>query len=206
LGIADRRERQRAELREQILKAAREIVLNQGFEGLTMRKIADAIEYSAATIYLHFSSRDEIAHALVQEGFAEMLAYMGPVITIADPLERLSAIGRAYVRFGMEHPQTYRLIFMAEYTSVVMGEEKLEDPDEPGNRAFGLVESTVRELVEGGRIKPVDPTLAAEMLWAAVHGIVSLKLVCPDFPTRSSEELTDLILATLEAGLQNDGL
>jgi AcrR family transcriptional regulator len=202
MGIAERKERQKAEMREQILQAAREIVLREGFDALTMRKIADTIEYSPATIYLHFASRDEIARHLVESGFAELIAYFGPVAAIADPSERLSAIGRAYVTFGIEHPQTYRLIFMENYTSAVMGGEKLEDPDEPGTRAFGFVEQTVRELVERGTIAPIDPALGAEMLWAAVHGIVSLKLVCPDFPTHSAQALADTMLATLDAGLR----
>lgn len=167
-----------------------------------MRKLAEAIEYSAGTIYLHFSSRDEIVRELVRDGFQELVDYFAPVAEVADPLERLAAIGRAYVRFGTEHPQTYRLIFMEDYTSTVMGGEKLDDPEEPGSRAFAFVETTVRELVESGRIRPVDPALAAEMLWAAVHGIVSLTLVCPDFPAHSADEIADVMLATIDSGLR----
>lgn len=202
MGIAERKERQRAELRDQILEAARGIVLREGFDALTMRRIADAIEYSPATIYLHFASRDEIVRSLVREAFAALVAYLAPAGTIVDPSERLEAIGRAYVRFGIEHPQAYRLIFMESYTSSVMGTEKLDDPDEPGSRAFAFLESTVRELADTGRIAPVDPALAAEMLWAGVHGIVSLKLVCPDFPTHSADALADAMLAALARGLR----
>lgn len=203
MGIAERRERQRAELREQILEAAREIVLREGFDGLTMRKIAEAIEYSPATIYSHFASRDEIAQALVEAGFDQLLAFLGPAGEIADPQERLDAIGRAYVAFGLAHPQTYRLIFMENYTALVMGGEKREDPEAPGNRAFAFVERTAEELVSSGRIRPIEPALCAEMLWSAVHGIVSLKLVCPDFPETPAEPLTEAMLATLRAGLAN---
>jgi AcrR family transcriptional regulator len=201
MGIAERKERQRAELRGQILEAAREIVLRDGFDGLTMRKIAEAIEYSPATIYSHFTSRDEIAQALVEAGFSELLAYLAPAGAVADPQDRLDAIGRAYVQFGLEHPQTYRLIFMENYTALVMGGEKREDPNAPGNRAFAVLETTVGELIARNRIRPIEPALCAEMLWAAVHGIVSLKLVCPDFPKTSAAPLTDAMLATLRNGL-----
>ncbi|NML33927.1 TetR/AcrR family transcriptional regulator [Paraburkholderia antibiotica] len=123
MGIAERKNRQKQALRERILDAARRIVMREGFAALSMRKIADAIEYSPATLYLHFESRDEIARALCEEGFAQLLERLVPLAQIADPAERLQAFGRAYVAFGVEHPQTYRLIFMEDpsYTGAALG-------------------------------------------------------------------------------------
>ena|GEM_PF-417524 len=122
MGIAERKNRQRQALRERILDAARHIVMREGFAALSMRKIADAIEYSPATLYLHFASRDEIARALCEEGYAQLLETFEPFARVADPAERLKAIGRAYVAFGVEHPQTYRLIFMEDpsYTGAAL--------------------------------------------------------------------------------------
>jgi AcrR family transcriptional regulator len=123
MGIAERKNRQKQALRERILDAARRIVMREGFAALSMRKIADAIEYSPATLYLHFASRDEIAHALCEEGFAQLLRMLEPLAAIVDPADRLKAFGRAYVAFGIEHPQTYRLIFMEDpsYTGAAFG-------------------------------------------------------------------------------------
>src|SRR5579871_3075815 len=123
MGIAERKHRQKQALRERILDAARRIVVREGFDALSMRKIADAIEYSPATLYLHFASRDEIAHALCAEGYAQLLQTFVPLAQIADPAERLRALGRAYVAFGVEHPETYRLIFMEDpsYTGAALG-------------------------------------------------------------------------------------
>jgi AcrR family transcriptional regulator len=123
MGIAERKSRQKQALRERILDAARRIVIREGFAALSMRKIADAIEYSPATLYLHFASRDEIAQALCEEGYAQLLETFVPLAQIADPAERLKAIGRAYVAFGVAHPQTYRLIFMEDpsYTGAALG-------------------------------------------------------------------------------------
>jgi AcrR family transcriptional regulator len=123
MGIAERKSRQKHALRERILDAARRIVMREGFAALSMRKIADAIEYSPATLYLHFASRDEIAHALCEEGFAQLLKTFEPLVAIADPAERLKAFGRAYVAFGVTYPQTYRLIFMEDpsYTGAAFG-------------------------------------------------------------------------------------
>ncbi|HEX3378408.1 MAG TPA: TetR/AcrR family transcriptional regulator [Paraburkholderia sp.] len=123
MGIAERKSRQKQALRERILDAARRIVVREGFAALSMRKIADAIEYSPATLYLHFASRDDIARALCTEGYAQLLATFVPLAQIADPAERLKALGRAYVAFGVEHPETYRLIFMEDpsYTGAALG-------------------------------------------------------------------------------------
>ena len=112
MGVAQRREREKAELREQILKAARAIVLKEGFEGLSMRKIAQAIEYSPATIYMHFQCREEIARQLTREAFGELLAYFAPLTSIKDPMERVRAFGKAYIEFGLTRPESYRLCFM----------------------------------------------------------------------------------------------
>jgi AcrR family transcriptional regulator len=121
MGITERKTRQKQALRERILDAARRIVVREGFAALSMRKIAEAIEYSPATLYLHFESRDEIARALCAEGYAQLLGTFEPLVQIADPAERLKALARAYVAFGVAHPQTYRLIFMEDPTYMAAG-------------------------------------------------------------------------------------
>jgi AcrR family transcriptional regulator len=205
MGIAERKERQKAELREQILTAARTIVLERGYRGLSMRKIADAIEYSPAALYLHFASREEIALQLCREAFLELLGYMASAGAIADPYQRIFAIARSYVRFGMEKPESYRLIFMEEQSFVdsVMGPKALEDPDEPGTRAFEFLRATVEALIARGIFRPVDPEAAAHVIWAAVHGLVSLRLSCPGSPFEDIDALADLLCDTLMRGFSS---
>ncbi|HMD48050.1 MAG TPA: TetR/AcrR family transcriptional regulator [Bryobacteraceae bacterium] len=206
--MAQRREREKAELREQILKAARAIVLKEGFEALSMRKIAQAIEYSPATIYLHFPSREEIARQLTREAFGELLAYLAPLASIKDPMGRVRAFGKAYVKFGLTKPESYRLCFMTsqDLSSEIFPTKNLDNPnsDEPGDRALQLVASTVRELVDAGRIAPTDPNLTAYLLWSNVHGIVSLQLNCPSMAPFSIDELTNASLDVIEKGLVAD--
>jgi AcrR family transcriptional regulator len=203
MGVAERRERQRAELREQILESARKILLDNGFEGLTMRRIAEAIEYSAGTIYLHFESREAIALQLVNEGFAELMGFIAPVLTIGDPLERLRAIGDAYLRFGLERPQTYRLIFMTDpKLSRVVSEHIIDEgDDDPGARCFDELVHTVGELVENGTFKRVEPEVAANCLWSALHGIVSLHITCEEMLT-DPVATADVMHRTLLEGFQ----
>lgn len=204
MGIAERKERKKAELREQILTAAREIVLSDGFAQLSMRKIAEAIEYSAATIYLHFESRDAIALELVREGFAQMLAALASVRSIADPSERLREIGRRYVRFGIDHSQTYRLIFMEDpkFSDSVIADQ-LDSPEEPGTMLFDVLHRTVEELIAKKIMRAIDPEMASQLLWASVHGIVTLRLACPTSASyfNDTAALTEAMLDAVEHGL-----
>ncbi|HEY4440521.1 MAG TPA: TetR/AcrR family transcriptional regulator [Candidatus Elarobacter sp.] len=200
MGIVQRKERQRAELREQILAAARKLVLSEGFEGLTMRKIADAIEYSPATLYLYFENREAIGRQLCEEAFGHLLRYMGTAAQVADPLERLFAIGRGYAQYALENPEEYRLIFMtdAAYMEQVFA---VKTDDDPGQRAFDVVVDAVRAAQAAGHIRPIDPTLVAEMLWTSTHGVVSLAITCKDVLESPLEELSESLHAALLRGL-----
>ncbi|HVP61422.1 MAG TPA: TetR/AcrR family transcriptional regulator [Myxococcaceae bacterium] len=200
MGTAQRREREKTELRERILDAARDIVRREGFGALTVRKIAEAIEYAPGTLYLYFENRDAIARELSFEGFRKLLEAFAPAEAIGDPLARLEAIGRAYVRFGMENPETYRLIFMEDpqLTTAVFKAAG----DDPGQRAYRALVDPLEQLRDAGRLRPeADVQALADTLWAVVHGIVSLKLTCPGFPVTPAEPLVDAALRTFLDGL-----
>ena len=225
MGIAERKNRQKQALRERILDAARRIVMREGFAALSMRKIADAIEYSPATLYLHFASRDEIAQALCAEGYAQLLETFVPLARLADPAERLKALGRAYVAFGVAHPETYRLIFMEDpsYTGAAMGGaargagkdkaardedsgiaaaqaangEAAAPEDDPGEAALHIMIAALEELkAAGGLPASTDLAVWAEAFWATLHGIVALNLTCPVFPATSLETVVAVALDT----------
>ena len=198
-----RREREKAEFREEVLAAARAIVLEEGYAALTMRKIADVIEYAPGTIYLYFESRDAIAFELCRRGFEALYDALSPVASVADPEERIRELGRRYVTFGMENPETYRLIFMEDpnYASALF-EEQSEDPHSPGMRSLGLLVSAFSEARQQQRLKvDVAPDVLAEMIWASVHGIVALKISYDRFPRAQADELLDAQTEVLLDGL-----
>jgi AcrR family transcriptional regulator len=182
MGITERRERQKAELRETILAAASRIMAEEGWSALTMRKIADAIEYSPATIYLHFESRDEIAMQLVRDGFAALLAHMEPATRVADPRERIALLGRCYVDFARARPQTYRLIFMEDERFAEQVMARFKETEDADGGAFAFLTATVNELIHDGTFVALPPDTVAGLLWAALHGIASLKISCVTYP------------------------
>jgi len=207
MGISERKERQKAELRQQILKAARDIVLRDGFATLTMRKIADAIEYAPGTLYLYFESRDEIAKQLCIQGYQELFDFLQPVAAIADPCDRLIALAESYVRFGMTHATTYRLIFMEEpkLTSAALAAVPIDASDGPGMQAFQLLVRIFDDLkANHGLVMDADSVRFAQLLWTSLHGIVSLKLTCSSFLATSAEELVKTMTHTFLVGLPQD--
>jgi len=207
MGISERKERQKAELREQILSAAREIVLRDGFAALTMRKIADAIEYAPATLYLYFENRDEIAKHLCIQGYQELLDFLQPVVAIPDPRDRLIVLAESYVRFGMTHAATYRLIFMEEpkITSAALAAVPIDASNGAGMQAFQLLVHIFDDLkANHGLVMDADSTQFAQLLWTSLHGIVSLKLTCSSFLATSAEELVKIMTHTFLAGLPQD--
>ena len=100
MSIIERKKREKEEMRRTILDAAKEIFLEKGFRSASIRNIAEKIEYSPGTIYLYFDDKDAIFHALHEDGFQRMLAMMQPLQHVADPMERLVAMGRVYMEFA----------------------------------------------------------------------------------------------------------
>ncbi len=159
-------------MREAILAAAMKLFLDESFEKTTMRRIAQAIEYTPGALYSYFKDKDEILFALHQRGFDQLFAVQVPALSIADPVERLRRLGEIYIEFALANPQTYDLMFIASKTG-----HSIEEADEwhCGERAYGVVRDTMREIIESGRLRATsDPEVAAFAAWSAVHGIVSL--------------------------------
>jgi AcrR family transcriptional regulator len=108
MGVRERRERERKELRQAILDAAREIAAAEGWPAVTIRRVAEKIEYSPPVIYEHFHSKEQIVVEMLREGFREMLAQMRAALAAhSDPIEGMLALGRAYWEFAVAHPEMH---------------------------------------------------------------------------------------------------
>lgn len=183
---APARARRREDARARILAEARRIVLDQGFEALTMRRIAEAAGYSAAALYLHFENREAIARELGEAGMRALLATLAEAGEVADPVERLAALARAYAAFGRAESETYRLIFMEPgFAASALGGK-----DESGAAAFALIAGVFADLAQAGRLRHgQDPQALALTFWILMHGTVSLKLTCSAFLSPPEETL-----------------
>jgi AcrR family transcriptional regulator len=170
VGVIERREREKEEVRRKILTAARDLFASEGYERITMRRIADVIEYSATTIYNHFEDKDDLVHALCQEDFGRLFHHLQQTPPPADPVEAVRQLGLAYARFGTSYPNHYRFMFMTPGKF-----ESLGDKDRsPGEQAFGLLHAAVTAAIEGGYFRSADVDTVAQVLWASMHGAIAL--------------------------------
>lgn len=174
MGIVERKEREREEMRKLILDAARKLFLENGFEKVSIRNIADEIEYSPATIYLYYKDKNELFFALHQTAFTKMIEEFAPIEAIEQPIDKLIEMGRLYLRFAFENPELYDLMFIM--TAPIDALECREDIWDDGGRAFGILQQIVQACIDTGTIKHQDAEQAALLIWSSVHGLAALRL------------------------------
>jgi len=169
--ITDRKLREKIEMRSSILEAAKELFAEDGFQNVSIRKIADKIEYSPATIYLYFKDKDAILFDLHNEGFRKLFEWQRDRAKIKDPVQRLSSLLQGYLSFALKEPEYYDLMFML-FTPL----PKILKTAEwrYGRRAFRMLAKTVAECQEMGMMRGTRTEAAALGLWGAVHGVASL--------------------------------
>lgn len=171
MGVKERKERQKTEMREAILSAALKLFSEDGYDSVTMRKIADKIEYSVGTIYLYYKDKGEIFFELHNRGFAEFYKKQLSVQRIKDPIERLKAHGEAYIQFAMEYPEYYDVMFISRTPAKEI--QKFEHWEE-GERTYEILKLNIKQAMDVGYFQNVDLDIAAFSLWSFVHGIASL--------------------------------
>jgi AcrR family transcriptional regulator len=204
MGTRERRARHQQAMRQAILATARKLFVEQGYERVTMRQIAAAIEYTPGIIYTHFQSKREIFKFLCREVYSELGAIMEPLArSAASPLGRLRQGLTAYFRFGLANPELYRLAFLME-APVDPADDPLR-PGAPAGHLFHQLEVVIREGIRAGEIRPLPVQAAAQTLWAAVHGLTSLHIAQQTFPWRPPDTLIKTLLDTLLAGLTKSG-
>lgn len=179
MSAKTRREREREETRGKILDAARELFAQQGFDAVTMRSIAQKIDYTPTCIYFHFADKEALFREICVEDFQQFQAEMRPAIPIADPRARIRFLGQLYLDFAARHPNHYRLLFMADVPHDI--EKKSELAEAGATDAYLTLVQACEEAIAQGRVKRVfnDPALLAQTFWAGVHGVASLHLVKP---------------------------
>jgi len=206
MGVKERREREKVETREKILDAARELFIAEGYEGVSMRKIADKIEYSPTAIYVHFADKDQLFLEICHEDFRRLAQSLIGLAKIADPVERLKKIGPAYVEFGQKHPNHYRTMFMTPHPPILASDVALSGRGNPEEDAYEFLRATVAEALHTGAFREdlKDIDLIAQTLWAGVHGVISLQIAKsedPWVPWRSLKKRSELMIETQLHGL-----
>ena len=200
MGISERKARARKDLRQQILETAEELFVREGYEKVTMRKIAGRIEYSPTTIYHHFTDKGELFACLLEGYHARLLAVMQEINSREeDPLAALKRGMRAYTEFGLANPSYYRLAFLnpPEFKA-----ESYLVEGSKGTELFLTLRASVERCIRQGLFRPMDAGLAAQILWTMNHGVTSLLISNPNFPWADRKALIDGVVDCAIAGLR----
>jgi AcrR family transcriptional regulator len=187
-----RRLQQRAEVRRWILDATENLLVADGYEAFSMRRLADRCGYTAPTIYHHFGDKGGLLDALLEERFAQMVERIQQVPVAGDPLETLRRQLRAFVRFGIENPTHYWLL-------TVPRPDDASPPPESAEESRAIIEVTLSRLAEDGRLQVEAIEEAVQCIWVMLHGLISLQISRPDYAWTDSH--VDVSLEILLRGL-----
>jgi AcrR family transcriptional regulator len=211
VGSADRRQRQKESLRASILDAARELFVEHGYEAVTMRKIAEKIEYSPTAIYQYFADKESLVQELCANDFLTLAETFGRLAEIADPIARLREMGEAYVGFARSNPNQYRFMFMVPHPeSTWTSAERDGDRGNPNRDAYTFLKWTCTQAIEQGRVRPDlnHPDVAAQLVWGAMHGIIALQIAMAEddwVEWQPLEQLGASMVETLLRGITPPG-
>ena len=182
MGIAERREREKEALRTRIVEAARDIVSEEGLDALSMRAIAERIEYSPGTIYLYFRDKDALVREIVDAGFGRLGEYFREELesteSDADPVVQYAAVGRGYARFAIENTAYFRVMFELPTVAQMDCPGGCESDVFPvrADQSWHSVVAIVQRGVEEGYFQLPDAGRGAMVGWALIHGLTALYL------------------------------
>lgn len=188
------------ERRGEILAAAARIFNSDGYDGATIRRIADEVGLSSTALYMHFRDKDEILVEICQGAMEQLLTLAAEIAAQKRPaVARARAMIEAYISFGLENPSTYRLVFCSHGRHLSPASQT---PVEMlGDRCFEKLHGVVKEIADQGRLKSPCASAAAQVLWAAGHGLVSLLITQPERQWAPPQVLTDTLLDGVFDGL-----
>ncbi len=195
--------------REEILHAAKELFLEQGYDATTIRQIADRVGISAPALYLYFKDKEGLMLALCDQTFGHLIEAIGEIEnTVANPLERIRRFGDAYARFGLTHPDEYRLVFMGTHIPESMRKighrAATDDPNKPGVGGaivFGRLVAILSQAEASGIKLNYPPDTCAELCWMGIHGLVAAFITKPEFPWSNRELLIQGMLDVVQKGI-----
>jgi AcrR family transcriptional regulator len=187
MGSKERKERNKQNLRQAILDAAQELFVHNGYDNVSMRKIAEKIEYSPTTIYLYFKDKRGIFEALMEDYFTRLKKAINSSYDEKDDLlTSMKNDMRTYILFGLENPDYYRLAFINN--PEMFNDSYLKD-GEAGTSVFMNLKKYVTECIRVGIFRKMDVNLAVQVIWTMNHGITSLLISNPNFPWVDRESL-----------------
>lgn len=173
MGIAERKEREKEEMRKLILNTATKMFIEEGYDKTSIRAIAEKIQYSPATIYLYFKDKDILFYEIQRQGFRLFLETF-KMAEGQEPMEKFKHLGKAYMEFAHKNPGYYDLMFIMRAPMDAL--EACEEEWDEGAASYEYLRQSLRECVEAGYRLKMDLEVAALSCFALVHGLASLNI------------------------------
>jgi AcrR family transcriptional regulator len=192
MGVQERRAREKEELRQEIMEAARELFVKEGFDNVSMRKIAEKIEYSPTTIYLYFQDKADLLDCIVEETLLCLQAKLDSLQHGRDSVADLKNGLRAYIEYWTLHPNDFRVAYMTDLKAL--------DPDRiwrcsiVGSAIYGCLRTSLNRCSECGALEIPDLEMAGQAIWVAIYGLVALFIMKPHFPWVDQSRLIDTVV------------
>lgn len=187
--------------RAEILAAAERIFVAEGYEGATIRKIADEVGVSSTALYMHFADKDGILLEISERTLTQLLERNREITARPlDPVVRVRMMLETYMRWGLEHPNAYQLVYSAPRPASSWP----ADTRDLSAQCYEIFAKAVREIAGAGRLRYGSADSAAQALWMSCHGVVALLIVRPDFDWADREDLIRVTLDGLMYGLVAD--
>lgn len=179
------------------MDAARDLFVNEGYGAVSMRKIAEVIEYSPTSIYLHFQDKAALMLELCRHDFRSLAHTFHELTEIADPIERIRQTGHLYIRFAARYPNHYRFMFMTphadlhEPAALKQTYDQDSNKDNPNENSYLFLVLACEQAIREGQLRPelTDAHLVAQTFWAAVHGVASIEVTFRNDPWLHLAEL-----------------
>jgi AcrR family transcriptional regulator len=205
MGVTERRAREREALRRTILDAASQLFAEQGYRSVTIRKLAERIEYSPSTIYLYFKDKAALLAAIVTETFEGLNRRMAQLRTLGlPPLQTLEFALRGYIQFGLDHPSHYVATFAGPWEPAEHPAPDHERMRQVGIESFNGLRDRVAEAMEAGVIEKSDIQVAAQSIWMACHGTIELLIQSQNdrcFPWADRDQVIDFTVRMILRGI-----
>ncbi|MEY3989616.1 MAG: hypothetical protein RI985_697 [Chloroflexota bacterium] len=197
-GSSERREREKQELRQAMLDAARQLFLAKGYEGLSLRQVAEQIGYTPTTIYLYFEDKDDLLFAVVDQVYNQFTTDLQCAFdSTTDPRARLRALAEAYIAFGRGNPEAYQVMFMQRPDFLLKWKAGTK---QPRATSLHILKYAVKQAQEAGVVRAGDLDAVSDVFWAAVHGAVTLSITMPQLFGSAGHDAS--FAAIIDAALQ----
>jgi len=201
MGVKEKRAKNKEKFRREILTAARELFINEGYEKFSMRRLAEKIEYSPTTIYHYFKGKDDLLLAICEDFFENFSAQLGHIRAVSqDPVETLRQALLYLINFGLENPNQYKLIFFTK--SVYGTRQELVEKESMARNTYFVFQEMVQDCINAGKLREIDVDIIVDTLAMGSHGVMAKHIHCEGFSKDRCEIVAHTLVDVLLRGLQ----